>query len=262
MKKIFLGLLLITASGAVFAQKDKKKEKTVTVTTDVSDAGIKGKKKIKIVKNINGKVEVIEKIVDADSLNSGNGLVNIVSEGDDLGGNTNIIIKMDSTGEQVWEGGNNRNKNIRIQKFNKGERLGQNMGREFDMQMENLHDVMSDLPRSFRNSKMYIYDDNNVRSIPKKGIKNLDVYTNLPESNIINVRFYAPTEGDVKITVIDLDGKVISKAEEKAFKGEYMDQVRLPKETKGTFFVIVAQGDDGISRKVRVGDKKDEIEEK
>jgi hypothetical protein len=255
MKKIVLSLMLITASGAVFAQINKKKEKTVTVTTDVSDAEIKGKKKVKIVKNINGKTEVIEKIIDADSLNSPDGIIILDSKGEEMGGNTNIIIKMDSTGEQVWEGGGRKNKNIRIQKFNKGERLGQNMGREFDIQMENLHDVMSDLPRNIRNQRMYIYDDNNVRTIPNKGIKSLDVYTNQPETHIINVRFTAPTEGDVKITVIDLEGKVISKLEEKAFKGEYMDQVRLPKDTKGTFFVIVSQGDDGISRKVKVGEK-------
>jgi hypothetical protein len=253
MKKILFGVMLILGSGVVFAQQNKKKEKNITVTTDVTDADVKGKKKIKIVKNIDGKVEVIEKIIDTDSMKTSDGLIILDAQGNDMDNNTNVIIKIDSTGEQVWEGGKKRNKNVRIQKFNKGERFGQNMGREFDIQMENFNDVMSDLPRSFRNSRMYVYDDMNVRTLPNKGIKNLDVYTNQPESNIINVRFTAPTEGDVKITVIDLDGKIISKAEEKAFKGEYMDQVRLPKETKGTYFVIVAQGDDGVSRKVKVG---------
>jgi hypothetical protein len=254
MKKILLSLMLISVSSAVFAQINKKKENTVSVTTDVSDAGIKGKKKVKIVKNINGKVEVIEKILDADSLKSNDGLIIMDADGNDM--NTNIIIKMDSTGEQVWEGGGRKNKNIRIQKFNKGERFGQNMGREFDFQMENLQDVMSDLPRSFRNSRMYIYDDNNVRTMPNKGIKNLDVYTNQPESHVINVRFNAPEEGDVKITVVDLNGTILSKVEEKSFKGEFMDQIRLPKDTKGTFFVIVSQGNDGVSRKVKIMDKE------
>jgi hypothetical protein len=281
MEKILLSLLFISSVGVVFAQKEKKKEKVVTVTTDVnsedakgrkkdnvvtvttdvSDSDIKGKKKIKIVKNVNGKMEVIEKIVDGDSLDD-NPMVIMDEAGE--GSNTRIIIKVDSTGEQVWEGnkGSRNKKGVRVYKFD-GREFGQDMGREFDLQMDNLSRSMRDLPRTFRNSKPFIYDDNEFRVLPNKGIRNLDVYTNQPESNIINVRFFAPTEGDVKISVIDLDGKVISKTEEKAFKGEYMDQVRLPKDTKGIFFVIVSQGDDGVSRKVKVGNMAPEdVEEK
>ncbi len=257
MKKIVLSVCCLLCIGVAFAQKNKPKEKTVTVTTDVSDAGIKGKKKIKIVKNINGKVEVIEKIVDADSLESGDNMV-IINDQD-----TRVIVKTDSTGEEVWEGkGTGRpRKNIKMYKFN-DRGFVEGLGRDFDLRMDNLNDAIQEMPRKFRDMKTYIYDDNTTRVIPNKGILNLYVYTNIPETNIINVRFFAGNEGDIKITVIDLNGQVVSKSEEKAFKGEYMDQVRLPKDTKGTYFVIVSQGDDGISRKVRIGDKDEEEKKK
>ncbi len=257
MKKIVLSILCIACVGSVFGQKVKPKEKSISVTTDVSDADVKGKKKIRIVKNINGNVEVTEKIVDADSLDQMNGTV--VHE--DM--NTTVIVKSDSLGEEVWEGrgpGKSK-KNVRVYKFdNRG--IGEGVGREIDIQMDNLSHMMQEVPRNFRGAKAYIYDDNTTRVTPNKGIRNLDVYTNIPETNIINVRFYAGTEGDIKITVVDLNGQVVSKAEEKAFKGEYMDQIRLPKETKGTFFVIVSQGNDGISRKVKIADSSEDENKK
>ena len=255
MKKIVLSIFCLVCVSSSFAQKNKPKEKTITVTTDVSDSGVKGKKKLKIVKNINGKVEVTERIVDADSLDSVDNMV-IFNDAD-----TRVILKSDSTGEEVWEGRRpgKSNKEIRMYKFdNRG--LGENLGRGFDIQMDKLSEMMHDVPRSFRNARTYIYDDNTTRVIPNKGIRNLDVYTNNPETNIVNVRFHTAMEGDVKITVVDINGQVVFKTEEKGFKGDFMDQVRLPKDTKGTFFVIVSQGDDGISRKVRIGEK--EVEEK
>jgi hypothetical protein len=259
MKKILLTLLCTGLFSGLMAQK--KEQKNINITTEVTDSDVKGKKKVKIVKNINGKTEVIEKLIDADSTEKTmvfideNSKVETITEGKD---GKKIIMKIDGRGdgEEVWEGhdSDDVHKEIRIYRNGKGERLGRNIGREFDFQFENLHERLNEMPYNIRNKGIYIFDDFNTRTIPNKGIKNLDVYTNQPESNVINVRFNAPEEGDVKILVIDLDGKVVSKSEEKAFKGAFMDQVRLPKDTKGTFFVIVSQGSDGVSRKVIVGE--------
>jgi hypothetical protein len=83
-------------------------------------------------------------------------------------------------------------------------------------------------------------------------IRSVDVFTNKPETNVLNIRFYAPKLGDVNITVLDLQGNVKAKEDAKNFEGEYVGQIKLNKGTKGVFFVIVSQGEDGVSRKVKV----------
>jgi hypothetical protein len=83
-----------------------------------------------------------------------------------------------------------------------------------------------------------------------EGFSNVNVFTNKPESHILNVRFKSAKEEEVHITVVDAQGKVIKKDRVKEFKGEYMGQLALPKGTKGVHFVLIAQGDQAISRKV------------
>ncbi len=83
-------------------------------------------------------------------------------------------------------------------------------------------------------------------------IRSVDVFTNKPETNVLNIRFFAPKAGDVNITVLDLQGNVKAKEAAKNFEGEYVGQIKLGKGAKGTYFVIVSQGEDGISRKVKI----------
>jgi hypothetical protein len=118
--------------------------------------------------------------------------------------------------------------------------------------MDRLHDKLADIPYRLKGAKIYEFDDRMFKDGGPATIKAVDVFTNKPQTNVLNIRFFAPNEGDVKITVIDLNGKVVAKEDEKKFKGEYVGQIKLDKGSKGVFFVMIAQGEDGVSRKVRV----------
>lgn len=119
---------------------------------------------------------------------------------------------------------------------------------EFEFKMERLGDKLKylgdDIPRRIEKN-IFLMD--NGKSAP---IRSVDTFPNRPDSHIINVKFYAPNEGDVAIKIIDINGKTVASEEAKAFKGEYVGQIKLKKDTKGTFFVIVSQGDDGVSKRI------------
>jgi hypothetical protein len=85
-----------------------------------------------------------------------------------------------------------------------------------------------------------------------EGFSNVNVYTNKPATHILNLRFKSAEEGAVTISVINLVGELVQKETIEDFKGEYLGQINLKEGTKGTFFVIIAQGEKGISRKVKV----------
>jgi hypothetical protein len=108
------------------------------------------------------------------------------------------------------------------------------------------------MPNKLRNFDVEVFDERWKKVMEPTTIRSIDVFTNKPETNVLNVRFYAPKPGDVNITVLDLQGNVKAKEEAKNFEGEYVGQIKLSKGAKGTFFVIVSQGEDGVSRKVKI----------
>lgn len=85
-----------------------------------------------------------------------------------------------------------------------------------------------------------------------EGFSNVNVYTNKPATHILNLRFKSSEEGAVTISVVNLMGELVQKETVQNFKGEYLGQISLKEGRKGTFFVIIAQGEKGISRKVKV----------
>lgn len=78
----------------------------------------------------------------------------------------------------------------------------------------------------------------------------LNVYSNNPDNGMLNLRFQTGQKGDVNITVTDTKGKEVAKKEIKDFSGEFVGQVELKKNTKGTLFVTVVQNEDGATRRV------------
>lgn len=82
------------------------------------------------------------------------------------------------------------------------------------------------------------------------GFSSVSVFTNKPDTHVLNVRFKSSKEDDVDITVVDPQGKVLKKDRVKDFAGEYMGQLELPKGSKGVVFVLIAQGENALSRKV------------
>lgn len=85
-----------------------------------------------------------------------------------------------------------------------------------------------------------------------KTIKALKIYPNKPFDNKLNLKFYAPEKGDVSVTVTDINGKEVGSQKIKDFQGDFMGQVDLKKNVKGTVFVTVIQKEDGTSKRVVV----------
>lgn len=81
-------------------------------------------------------------------------------------------------------------------------------------------------------------------------VRSLNAYANNPDNGTLNLRFSVPEKGDVHVTVTDTDGKEVGKKTIKDFSGEFVGQIELKKNTKGTLFVTVVQNDDGTVRKV------------
>lgn len=83
-------------------------------------------------------------------------------------------------------------------------------------------------------------------------VRSLNAYANNPDNGMLNLRFSAPDKGDVTITVTDSQGKEVGKKSIPDFSGEFMGQIELKKNTKGSLFVTVTQNEDGAVRKVVV----------
>ena len=81
-------------------------------------------------------------------------------------------------------------------------------------------------------------------------VRSLNAYPNNPDNGVLNLRFSAPEPGDVHITVTDTQGKEVGKKTIKDFSGEFVGQIELKKNTKGTLFVTVVQNEDGTVRRV------------
>ncbi|MCE7067272.1 T9SS C-terminal target domain-containing protein [Dyadobacter sp. CY326] len=81
-------------------------------------------------------------------------------------------------------------------------------------------------------------------------IRSLNAYTNNPDNGVLNLRFNVPQKGDVSVVVTDTKGKEIGKRDIKDFEGEFVGQIELRKNTKGTVFVTVVQNEDGAVKRV------------
>jgi hypothetical protein len=258
MKKLVCVMLVL---GSVYAVQAQKKEIKKEIKTEVTDSETPGKVKVRIEKNINGKVEVIEKEVDKgdgqtsmmiidenlDSLIEGEEGKQKVIIKKRRGGEKDVEVIIDDEEDFEWMEEGSGYPQARRKSFN-----FDNGMRQFNFEMERLHDRMADIPYKLRGAKLYEFDDRILKINEEATVKSVDVFTNRPETNILNIRFYAPKEGDVNITVLDLAGKVVAKEDAKKFKGEYVGQIKLNKGAKGTYFVLISQGEDGVTRKVRI----------
>ena len=85
-----------------------------------------------------------------------------------------------------------------------------------------------------------------------KTIQGLSGKQNQPFNGKINVRFTAPTKGNISIAVSDVNGKEIATETVKDFQGDYLGQIDLKKAAAGVYFLRVTQGNDGAVRRVEV----------
>ena len=253
MKKvIMMGFASLIFLGAVAQNKEVRKE----IKTEVMDSDKPGKKKVRIEKNINGKVEITEKEID---FKEGDSNVMILDEQldtvivDKKGGEKRVTVTINDEGDENFEWSEDEDVYVgrgrNAQKYGNFPKGGM---KEFHFEMDRLSDHLAEIPYKFRTFDSEVFDDRLKKVMEPTTIRSVDVFTNKPETNVLNIRFFAPKSGDVNITVLDLQGNVKAKEEAKNFEGEYVGQIKLGKGAKGTYFVIVSQGEDGISRKVKI----------
>lgn len=259
MKKVILLGLLVSTFGFVNAQNEQKKE--IKTQVEIMESSTPGKKRVRIEKSINGKVEITEKEIDAKDIENGQSLSFLEGIQDtlihDIKGEkqVRVIIKENDDRDFEWEedgdGDSPRWYGSRDYARSRKENYNRRRG-DFEFEMERLHDKMADLPNKLKGARLYELDDHIFKFNDNATIRSLDVFSNRPETDVLNVRFYAPSEGDVSITVLDLKGNLEAKTSAKNFKGEYVGQLKLKKGAKGTYVVIVAQGEDGQTKKIKI----------
>ncbi len=257
MKNLLKKISLVLAAGLMSMSAMAQKE------TD--------KIKIRVEKNVNGKVEVIEKEIDATGMSEEERQQVMESFQDSLFGDMKGQKKLKITMEEdreidkdfdieiededfSWNFDDRHSPEVRV--YKKKRKGANDEWDEFRWEMDRFGNEMrmlgEDIPRRLEKHlpRVYAWTDDVLTDIAGANIKSLDVFPNKPDSEIVNVRFYAPEEGDVNITILDTKGTIVAKKEAKNFKGEYVGQLELKKASKGTYFVIVSQGDDGVTRRV------------
>ena len=85
-----------------------------------------------------------------------------------------------------------------------------------------------------------------------KTIQGLSGKQNQPFNGKLNVRFNAPSKGNVSIAVSDVNGKEIATETVKDFQGDFLGQIDLKKAAIGVYFLRVTQGNDGAVRRVEI----------
>lgn len=258
MKKIAILACSILMGSVLYAQKESSTvniriEKTVdgkrqVIEREINASGMTEDERDAIIESIQdsligdiGEMKKMEIIIQNDSSH--------------FGGEKDEELKFNENNYRTWESfDDDKDREAHIYKKHKD--VGNDWSEDFEFEMERLgnnmkmlaeeipHQIEKHLPR------IYSWTDNVFAEVVNSPIRSLDVFPNQPESHVINVKFYVPQKGDISIAVLDTKGKVIAQKESKGFKGEYVGQISLKKDIKGTYFVIVSQGEDGTSRKV------------
>jgi hypothetical protein len=247
----------------------------------------KDKIRIKIEQEIDGKIKIDEKVIDATGLSDSQKEAEIQKFQDSViaqnkGKAQGVKIEIES------ESGNNKNRNTNEQHFSHSERKdigeekeivirggerprvkvyrkngngkddveifnGEEFSRELNGNMESLKDNLKEMGKELKFEYHTIPDGfffNDNGGSAAKTVRGVEVFPNNPKTEILNVRFNTPQKGDVSIKVLDVKGNVIAKEEIKDFSGEYVGQINIGKQIKGTVFVMITQGEDGTVKRV------------
>jgi len=132
---------------------------------------------------------------------------------------------------------------------------------EFNFNTETLRSHMRNFERDFNPKAKTLLKDMehfgdrmgdiwDKESAKPSSVRALNVYSNNPDNGVLNLKFSVPQKGDIMISVSDTKGKEVGKKEIKDFEGEFVGQIDLRKNTKGTVFVSVVQNEDGAVKRV------------
>lgn len=271
IQKLTWSLLLVAASALLSvaqAQSDKKPK------TD--DADKKTSIRIKVTEDDNGKVREIEKsyqvgalsdderqkFVDKvlDSLNVDKKRKQTISITVDDGNDgviaskkrKKVIVDHRDPREPMvfhWDGDFKYDLDWDSEKFNENMKsIQKNFDKNFHPKAKIMMREMEDFGKNFGKSFDYAWD--NHENGKAASIRSLNAYTNNPADDVLNLRFSVPQKGNVTVTVTDTKGKEVGKKEIHEFEGEYVGQIELKKNTKGTLFVTVVQNEDGAVKRV------------
>lgn len=151
-----------------------------------------------------------------------------------------------------WDN-DNRNFNFHFDEEAFADRM-KRVEKRIEPQMRKLERNMEDWSRDFEPKfREFWHSDINIGGSGKPAsIRGLEAFPNNPDKDELNIRFYAPNKGDVTITVTDTKGKQVSKKEIKDFSGDYVGQLELGKNAKGTYFISVVQNEDGTVKRIVV----------
>ena len=235
----------------------------------------KDKTRIRIEQEIDGKTKVDEKIIDTKGL-SNSQKEDIIKKYQDsiLAQNKSraqgVKIEIDSESDERHSSTMNEDhfsfKNdgdkdivikerprVRVYKRNgdwegfDGETFSHELGGNMESLKDNLKQMGKDLKFEYRTiPDGFLFND----GTSMKTVRNVEVFPNNPKTEILNVRFNAPQKGDVSIKVMDVKGNVLVKEEIKDFSGDYVGQINIGKQIKGTVFVMITQGEDGTVKRV------------
>ena len=251
---LFLLLCGFSINQSIYAQSaDKNKKTTIRVRVSEDDNGkVKDIEKEYKVNSMTSEEQkkFVDKVLDSLGTNSkSNRTVSITV--DDGEGNDHTITK--------------KRKDVIMDRRDDREPLAFNwkgdFSDDFDFDSEKLRSHMRNFEREFKpKAKIMMKDMENFgdrmgdfwnKEVMKpSNVRDLNVYANNPDNGVVNVRFHVQQKGDLNITVTDTKGKEVGKKEIKDFSGDFVGQVDLKKNTKGTVFITVVQNEDGAVKRI------------
>ena len=276
MKNIITTAFMLTLGLSAIAQK------SISQNIDEKD----GKLRIHVESSENGKKEVFERNYDVKDMSQDDKdkLINRVTDslwtasGDEKGSRKQIRIKVDRNEDRRMDSDDDvpfslnspqGKKKKRVEMYKDGKRIEKDLnGNGNDDLTIFFKDFGNDMERQFKNfddKKMFSSIEPMMKKFKgninldmkdfdfmneSKTVKALKIYPNKPFDNKLNLKFHAPEKGDVNVIVTDINGKEVGSQKFKDFQGDFMGQVDLKKNVKGTVFVTVTQGEDGTSKRV------------
>jgi len=270
IQKLTWSLLLVAAPALLSvaqAQSDKKPKK--------DDDDKKTSIRIRVMEDDNGKTRDIEKSYKVGALSDAERQQFIDKVLDSLNvdkkGKQTISITVDDGENDVlakkrkkvivdhrdprepmvfhWDGDFKYDMDWDAEKFSENMKsIQKNFNRNFHPKAKMMMRDMQDFGKNFSNSFDYAWDDS--ENAKGANIRSLNAYANNPADDALNLRFSVPKKGNVTVTVTDTKGKEVGKKEIHEFEGEYVGQIELKKNTKGTLFVTVVQDEDGAVKRV------------
>jgi Secretion system C-terminal sorting domain len=257
MKYLFVTALAVCLSTSAFAQEKQEASVKILINengkeriiekkfTDLAKADAEVQKlndSLQItVTNSGGKKKIIRMDVNKShsrtSDQPGNVIIEKIEGGAEGGADKRVIIRRGGPGMALAP---EAQENVMIFR---GEGGPEGMHKEFDIQLDG---PMGRPGMRMKKLKKWAEEKGS------KTIQGLSGKQNQPFNGKLNVRFKAPTKGNVTIAVSDVNGKEIATETVKDFQGDYFGQIDLKKAGAGVYFLRVTQGNDGAVRRVEV----------